>query len=152
MPHNNEEINCAVVPRLLTDCQRSENRLMARRKLQQIYQELGETFGRAPSLQTRLGYCFTCPTQRDSRNSCANDHRPLKAKTVPSAGKVMITMFWEWGSLIFIDYLEKGDTTNSHYFSSTLCDELHTSHWLTGSGSWLCSLLWSRASTSLIFV
>jgi hypothetical protein len=33
---------------------------------------------------------------------------PKKAKTVPSAGKVMDTVFWDSKGIIFIDYLEKG--------------------------------------------
>jgi len=35
---------------------------------------------------------------------------PKKAKAVPSAGKVMATVFWDSQGVIYIDYLEKGKT------------------------------------------
>ena len=37
-----------------------------------------------------------------------NERSPKKAKTVPSAGKVMATVFWVVQGIIFTDYLEKG--------------------------------------------
>ena len=33
---------------------------------------------------------------------------PKKAKTVPLAGKVMATIFWDSHGIILIDYLQKG--------------------------------------------
>jgi hypothetical protein len=44
---------------------------------------------------------------------------PKKAKTVPSARKVMATIFWDSKGIIFIDYLEKGRTITGQY-----CDQL----------------------------
>ncbi|GFX57473.1 mariner transposase [Trichonephila clavipes] len=38
-----------------------------------------------------------------------------KAKTVPSAGKVMASVFGDACGIIFIDYLEKGKTINNEY-------------------------------------
>ena len=39
---------------------------------------------------------------------------PKKAKTVPSAGKIMITGFWDSRGIIFTDYLEKGKITGQY--------------------------------------
>ena len=36
-------------------------------------------------------------------------------QTVPSAGKVMGSLFWNDRGLIFIDYLQKGKTINVEY-------------------------------------
>jgi hypothetical protein len=44
---------------------------------------------------------------------------PKKAKTVPSARKVMATIFRDSKGIIFIDYLEKGRTITGQY-----CDQL----------------------------
>ncbi|GFX09733.1 histone-lysine N-methyltransferase SETMAR [Trichonephila clavipes] len=41
---------------------------------------------------------------------------PKKAKTFPSAGKVMTTVFWDSHSVIYIDYLEKGKTVTGQYY------------------------------------
>lgn len=40
---------------------------------------------------------------------------PKKVKTVQSAGKVMISVFWEAKGILLIDYLEKGKTVTSEY-------------------------------------
>jgi hypothetical protein len=40
---------------------------------------------------------------------------PKKVKTVPSAGKVMTTVFWNSKGIIFIDYLERGRTITGQH-------------------------------------
>ena len=45
---------------------------------------------------------------------------PKKAKTVPSAGKVMATMFWNSLGIILIDYIQKGKTVTGEYYASLL--------------------------------
>jgi hypothetical protein len=35
---------------------------------------------------------------------------PKKTRSVPSAGKVMASVFWDAEGILFIDYLEKGKT------------------------------------------
>jgi len=47
-----------------------------------------------------------------------------KAKRVPSAGKFMETVFWDYKNVLLIDYLQKGKTINSAYYCSLL-DQLH---------------------------
>lgn len=41
-----------------------------------------------------------------------------KAKTVPSTGKVIATVFWDSQRIIFNDYLESGKTVKGEYYSS----------------------------------
>ncbi|GFU73068.1 mariner Mos1 transposase [Trichonephila clavipes] len=45
---------------------------------------------------------------------------PKKAKTVPSAGKIMASVFWDARGIIFIDCLEKGKTINGKYCANLL--------------------------------
>lgn len=45
---------------------------------------------------------------------------PKKAKTVPSAGKVMATIFWDSHGIIHIDYLGKGKTITGAYYAALL--------------------------------
>ena len=115
------------VPRLLTDSQKRD-RVMACRELQQICEELGEVFWTRIITTDETWLPFYMPESKEqSKQWCdAGDHPPLKAKTVPSAGKVMVTVFWDCDGIIFIDYLKKGVTINSHYFSSLLRDGLRT--------------------------
>jgi histone-lysine N-methyltransferase SETMAR len=43
-----------------------------------------------------------------------------KTSSVPSAGKVMATVFWDAEGILFIDYLEKGKTITGEYYSNIL--------------------------------
>ena len=40
---------------------------------------------------------------------------PKKVKTVPLAGTVMATIFWDSHGIILIDYLQKGKTITGEY-------------------------------------
>jgi len=43
---------------------------------------------------------------------------PKKRSSVPSAGKVMASVFWDAEGILFNDYLEKGKTLTGEYFSN----------------------------------
>jgi histone-lysine N-methyltransferase SETMAR len=45
---------------------------------------------------------------------------PKKTSSVPSAGKVMASVFWDAEGILFIDYLEKGKTITREYCSKLL--------------------------------
>lgn len=45
---------------------------------------------------------------------------PVKAKTVPSAGKRMATVFWDKDGILLIDWLPAGQTINSSYYIEVL--------------------------------
>lgn len=69
---------------------------------------------------------YTPETKEQSKQwVIKGESAPKKAKTVPSAGKIMATVFWDSQGIIFIDYLEKGKTITGAYYSSLL-DRLKT--------------------------
>jgi histone-lysine N-methyltransferase SETMAR len=45
---------------------------------------------------------------------------PKTTSLVPSAGKVMTSVFWDAESILFIDYFEKGKTITGEYYSNIL--------------------------------
>ena len=45
---------------------------------------------------------------------------PKRTRSVPSAGKVMPSVFWDGEGILFIDYLEKGKTITGEYYSNLL--------------------------------
>jgi histone-lysine N-methyltransferase SETMAR len=45
---------------------------------------------------------------------------PKKTRSVPSAGKVMASVFWAAEGILFIDYLENGKTISREYYSNLL--------------------------------
>lgn len=49
-----------------------------------------------------------------------NFSSPRKAKVQKSAGKVMVSVFWDCRGVIFTDYLAKGETITSAYYCTLL--------------------------------
>jgi histone-lysine N-methyltransferase SETMAR len=45
---------------------------------------------------------------------------PKKISSVPSAGKVMASVFWNAKDILFIDYVEKGKTITGEFYSNLL--------------------------------
>jgi hypothetical protein len=66
-------------------------------------------------------YLLNCPRNSTEAGCLA----PKKKRSVPSAGKVMESVFWDAEGILFIDYLEKGKTITGEYYSnlSTSLDE-----------------------------
>ena len=64
---------------------------------------------------------YTPETKQQSKQWMgAGESAPKKAKTVPSAGKVMATVFWDSHGVVLIDYLEQGRTITGEYYASLL--------------------------------
>jgi len=56
--------------------------------------------------------------QQSKQWTAASCSVPKKTKSVPSAGKVMASVFWNAEGILFIDYLQKGKTINGQYYSN----------------------------------
>ena len=64
---------------------------------------------------------YTPETKRSSGEwTAAGENRLKRPKTQPWASKVMASAFWDAHGILFIDYLEKGKTTNSDYYMALL--------------------------------
>jgi len=46
--------------------------------------------------------------------------RPQKFRVQKSAGKVLVSIFWDQDGILLIDYIPKGQTINAEYYSSLL--------------------------------
>jgi len=70
----------------------------------------------------RLGFTITHQNPNNSQNSGqkpgVQHHR--RQALVPSAGKVMASVFWDAEGILFNDYLEKGKTITGEYYSNLL--------------------------------
>jgi histone-lysine N-methyltransferase SETMAR len=58
--------------------------------------------------------------QQSKQRTEAGCSAPKKAQSVPSAGKVMASVFWNAEGILFIDYPEKGKTITGEYYSNLL--------------------------------
>ena len=64
---------------------------------------------------------YTPETKEQSKQWISpGESAPKKAKTIPSAGKIMATVFWDSQGVIHIDYLQKGRTITGQYYSDLL--------------------------------
>ena len=64
---------------------------------------------------------YTLESKQQSKQwTEASCSAPRKTRSVPSAGKVMASVFWDAESILFIDYLEKGKTITGEYYSNLL--------------------------------
>jgi histone-lysine N-methyltransferase SETMAR len=71
-------------------------------------------------------YHYTLETKEQSKQWVpSGESEPKNVKTVPSAGKVMATVFWDSQGILFISYMEKGKTITGASYSSLL-DRLKT--------------------------
>lgn len=113
------------VPRLLTTDQKAKRASMSQ-ELLDMSEELGESFWKRLITTDETWLPFYLPESKEqSKQWCRKgENPPLKARTVPSAGKIMITVFWDCQGIILIDYLDKGMTINSQYYSNLLSNDL----------------------------
>ena len=94
------------VPRLLSDVHK-ENRVVACQQLQQMVEDRGEAFWSRIITVDETWFPFYLPETKEQSKQCCRvgEKPPLKAKTVPSAGKVMIAVFGTvMGSFSLITY------------------------------------------------
>ncbi|XP_012057688.1 PREDICTED: histone-lysine N-methyltransferase SETMAR-like [Atta cephalotes] len=84
---------------------------------EQLYEK---TIGKMDAAETWIHY-FTPETKEQSkqRRPSPGESAPKKAKTVKSAGKVMVS-FWNARGIIHIDYLSSKQTINSDYYAALL--------------------------------
>ena len=64
---------------------------------------------------------YTPETKEQSKQWTKSGESALKkTQTVPLAGKIMATVFWDSRDIIFTDYLEKGRTITGQYYADLL--------------------------------
>jgi hypothetical protein len=70
----------------------------------------------------RFGFTITHQNPNSSQNSGQKPvvQRQRRQRSVPSAGKVMASVFLDARGILFIDYLEKGKTITREYYSNLL--------------------------------
>ena len=109
------------VPRLLT-ADHKRARVVASEQCLGMFQRNSKEFLRRYTTadETWIHY-YTLETKNQSKMwTGPGEHTPKKAKTAPSAGKVVATIFWDSDGIILIDYLQKEKTITGEYYVSLL--------------------------------
>lgn len=104
------------VPRLLTDLHK-ENRVTTSKQCLALINSNPNFFSQLITMDETWLHHYTPETKQQSMQwTEKGGSAPKKAKAMPSAGKVMASVFWDTRGIIMIDYLEKGRTiTGAHY-------------------------------------
>lgn len=109
------------VPRLLTPFQKQE-RVRCSQALLTMCQENQEEFFDRLITQDKIWFHHYDPeTKAQSKQWKHYDSPPPKKACVqPSAGKVMLTVFWDQRGVVMMDFLAKGTTITGTYYASLL--------------------------------
>ena len=109
------------VPRLLIVDQKHTRRTLSRTNLNLFEEDPANFLKRFVTMDETWVHHFTPGAKQQSKQwKHPGSAPPKKAKTVPSAGKVMASVFWDADGILLIDYLQKGQTINGTYYASLL--------------------------------
>lgn len=109
------------VPRELTIEQKFQRVVDSEQCLAIFNRNNNEFFRRYVTMDETWLHHYTPESNRQSAEWTARDEpNPKRGKTQQSAGKVLASVFWDAQGIIFIDYLEKGQTINSDYYIALL--------------------------------
>lgn len=116
-----KKLSARWVPRLLTVDQKRIRVKISKQSLELFKRNSSEFLRRFVTVDESWIHHYTPEMKEQSKQwTSAGERAPKKAKTVPSAGKVMATVFWDSHGVIFIDYLEKGKTITGQYYANLL--------------------------------
>lgn len=115
------KISARWVPRLLTENQKQVRSEICERHLHRFQQE-GEVFlRRIVTCDETWVHHYTPESKMASKEWRRKDEGcPVKAKTRPSAGKVLATVFFDSRGILLIDFLHDQRTVNAVYYSELL--------------------------------
>jgi histone-lysine N-methyltransferase SETMAR len=111
------------LPRLLTADQKHSRMKISEQCLERFNKNKTDTIRRFITMYETLIHHYTPESKQQSKQwTEAGCSAPKKTRSVPSAGKVMASVFWDADGILFIDYFEKGKTITEEYYSNLLTD------------------------------
>jgi len=109
------------VPRLLTADQKRTHMKISEQCLERFNKNKTDFVHRFITTDETWIHHYTPESKQQSKQwTEAGCLAPKKTRSVPSAGKVMASVFWDPEGILFIDYLEKGKTITGEYYSNLL--------------------------------
>jgi histone-lysine N-methyltransferase SETMAR len=105
------------VPRLLTADQKRTRMKFSEQCLERFDKNKTDFVRRLITMDETWIHHYTSESKQQSKQwTEAGCSAPKETSSVPSAGKVMASVFWDAEGILFIDYLEKGKTINREYY------------------------------------
>jgi len=115
-----KKLSARWVPRLLTVDQKSIRMNVSQECLNIFKRNPTNFLRRFITVDETWIHHYTPEMKQSEQWVEAGGSAPKKAKTVPSAEKMMATIFWDSYGVVLIDYLEKGKTINREYYAALL--------------------------------
>lgn len=109
------------VPHLLNADHKQMRKQLSRESLARFNNDRTDFVRRFVTMDETWVHHYTPESKKQSKQWVeAGGSAPKKAKSVPSAGKVMASVFWDAKGILLIDYLPKGQTINGEYYANLL--------------------------------
>jgi histone-lysine N-methyltransferase SETMAR len=111
------------VPRLLTADQKRTRMKISEQCLERFNKKKLDFVRRFITVDESWIHRYTPESKQQSKEWAevgCSARKKTRSVPVPSAGKVMASVFWDAESIFFIDYLEKGKTITGEYYSNLL--------------------------------
>ena len=109
------------MPRFLTLEQKDRHEDVSIKCLAMFHNNEADFLHRFITMDETWVYHVTPETKEQSKQwNRREESASKKAKAVPSTGKVTALIFWYACGIIFIDYLQKGETINGEYYANIL--------------------------------
>ncbi|KAJ7341156.1 hypothetical protein JRQ81_004950 [Phrynocephalus forsythii] len=110
------KVSACWVPCLLTPLQKQTCHDFSQQNLTQLEWNEDNFFARLITMDECWVYLYDLETKEMSKEWKHPSPPPKKAKVQKSAGKVMLSVFWDSHGVILTNYLPKGETLNSDYY------------------------------------
>jgi len=118
---NMSKVSARWVPRLLTPFQKQNREELSQRMLTLLEADEDNFFERLITMDECWVYLHDLETKEMSKQwKHPSSPPPKKAKVQKSAGKVMLSVFWDCRGIILTDYLAEGTTITSKYYCALL--------------------------------
>lgn len=105
------------VPRLLTADQKCIRMKISEQCLDRFHKDKTHFVRRFVTMDETWIHHYTPESKQQSKQwTESGGSAPKKAKSLPSAGKIMASVFWDAKGILLIDYLPKGKTITGEYY------------------------------------
>jgi [histone H3]-lysine36 N-dimethyltransferase SETMAR len=115
------KVSARWVPRMLTTDQQHDRLKTCRQLLERFSANREDFIFRYVTVDETWVHHFDPETKQQSM---AWKHKesppPKKFRVVPSAGKIMATVFWDASGILLVDYLERGCTITGEYYAQLI--------------------------------
>ncbi|KAM3914022.1 histone-lysine N-methyltransferase SETMAR-like [Leptodactylus fuscus] len=115
------KVSARWVPRMLTDEQKKKRVDISRANLKKFQADQENFLSRFVTMDKTWIHHFDPETKQQSITwKRGNEPTLKKFKVSSSAGKVMVSVFWDAEGIIMVDYLEKGATITGSYYAEQI--------------------------------